>query len=299
MFKSPPPRPVEVVEIMPGLRRLLAPNPSPMTLHGTNTYLLGDGEVAVIDPGPEDAAHLSALLAALRPGERISHILVTHAHLDHSPLARPLSARTGAPVLAFGDARAGRSPRMTALSATTAGGEGVDHAFAPDLQISNGELVRGKGWEVTALHTPGHMGNHLCFRWGDVVFSGDHVMGWASTLISPPDGDMCDYMASLSRLDRAGARCFLPGHGGLVADPAARIAALRAHRQEREAQILAALAEGPADSAALAALIYTETPAALQGAARRNVLAHLIDLEAQGRVAAAAPFGPDTIFRRP
>lgn len=286
------------VEMLPGLRRIIAPNPSAMTLHGTNSYLIGTGDVALIDPGPEDAAHEAALLGALRPTERISHILVTHAHRDHSPLARRISARTGAPILAFGDSRAGRSARMAALGGATGGGEGVDTTFTPDQRLADGAAVAGAGWRITALHTPGHMGNHMCFAWDGVVFSGDHVMGWASTLVSPPDGDMTDYMASLERLDRVRARLLMPGHGGAVTDPAARIAELRAHRLMREAQILTALGDGPATSGGLAAGLYRDTPPNLMGAARRNVLAHLIDLEARGRVASMGPPGADSAFRR-
>ena len=263
-----------------GLRKVLAPNPSPMTFLGTNTYILGEGEVAVIDPGPANPSHMQAILAALAPGERISHILVTHAHLDHSPLARPLSEMSGAPVLAFGDARAGRSPVMEklALAGGIAGGEGVDAGFQPDIRLADGERVAGAGWEVTALHTPGHFGNHLCFLWGEAAFSGDHVMGWASSLVSPPDGDMGSYLASLDRLGGAGVARLHPGHGPLIEDANARIAELAAHRRARETAILAALADAPSDATTLAARIYTDTPAPLMGAAARNVLAHLIDL---------------------
>lgn len=306
MSASAPPRSGEAVEIQPDLRVVLAPNPSPMTGAGTNSYLIGAGDVALVDPGPDDPRHLAALLRALRSGDRIAAILVTHAHADHSPLARRLSAQTGAPMLAFGDARAGRSSRMAALGPDLGGGEGVDAAFVPDRSLACGDTVSGRGWTIAALHTPGHMGNHLCFRWGDVVFSGDHVMDWASTLVSPPDGDMTDYMTSLDRLEKAGARRLLPGHGAPVEHPAARISVLRAHRLDREAQILDALGTGPADCIALAARLYTDTPVSLHRAASRNVLAHLIDLQARGRVAPVAlagqvpdaPPGPATCFRR-
>lgn len=288
-------RPITVLE--PGLRLVLAPNPAPMTGRGTNTYLLGQGRVAVIDPGPALPDHLAAILSALDTGESVSHIFVTHSHLDHSPLARPLADATGAPILAFGDSRAGLSPRMAALAARgLAGGEGVDAGFAPDIAIADGETVEGQNWALRALHTPGHMGNHLCLDWGGRIFSGDHVMGWASSLVSPPDGDMGAYMASLDRLGRAGATRLYPGHGDPVADPAARIAQLAAHRRDREAQVLAALAQGPADAPALARRIYTDTPAALLPAAARNVLAHLIDLEDRKLVEARGTPGPETKF---
>mgnify|MGYP006277732959 FL=1 len=293
------PRAGAATELAPGLRRVLAPNPSPMTHWGTNTYLLGEEEVAVIDPGPDDAAHLAAILDALPRGARVSHILVTHAHRDHSPAARPLSEATGAPVLAFGDACAGRSAAMEELAASglPGGGEGVDRDFAPDFRLSDGAEVAGAGWRLTALHTPGHMGNHLCLAWGDVLFTGDHVMGWASSLVSPPDGDLGDFMASCARLRRAGWRVFHPGHGAPVTDPAARLDWLIAHRRAREAQIRAALSEAPGSAADLAARIYSDTPAALLSAAARNVLAHLIDLRARGLAAPDGALSEHAVFR--
>ena len=286
-----------------GLRMVLADNPSPMTYRGTNTYIVGSGAVAVIDPGPDDARHMAAILAALQPGERISHILVTHAHLDHSPLSRALSGRTGAPVLAFGAAGAGRSATMAALADAghLRGGEGVDTGFAPDMTLAEGDMVRGGDWALRAIHTPGHFANHLSFAatlpGGPVIFTGDHVMGWATSLVSPPDGDMGAYFRSLDRLVGEPARRFYPGHGEAILDPAARIAELRSHRKMREAQILAALAPGPAHAATLTRSIYVDTPPALLPAAERNVLAHLIDLTEQGRVTHPGPIAPSTEFR--
>ncbi|WP_417741281.1 MBL fold metallo-hydrolase [Salipiger sp.] len=284
--------------LAPGLRRIVAPNASPMTYRGTNTYLVGTGGLAVIDPGPMIEAHLDAILAALTPDQRITHILVTHAHLDHSPLARTLSEATGAPVLAFGDATAGRSAAMQALaeSGMVGGGEGVDAGFVPDACLPDGALVSGDGWQLEALHTPGHFGNHLSFAWGDVLFSGDLVMGWASSLVSPPDGDLTAFMASLSRLAARRWSCFHPGHGAPVERPAARLTELRDHRLMRETQILTALHTGACDAAGLAARIYTETPAALLPAATRNVLAHLIDLEASGRARALTDLSEKAMF---
>lgn len=284
--------------LAPGLRRIVAPNASPMTYRGTNTYLVGTGGLAVIDPGPMIEAHLDAILAALTPDQRITHILVTHAHLDHSPLARTLSEATGAPVLAFGDATSGRSAAMQALaeSGMVGGGEGVDAGFVPDACLPDGALVSGDGWQLEALHTPGHFGNHLSFAWGDMLFSGDLVMGWASSLVSPPDGDLTAFMASLARLAARRWSCFHPGHGAPVERPAARLTELRDHRLMREAQILTALRSGADDAAGLAARIYTETPAALLPAATRNVLAHLIDLEASGRARALMPLSEKAMF---
>lgn len=287
-------------QIEPGLRRVIAPNPSPMTLHGTNSYILGEGRVAVIDPGPDNDAHLAALLAALAPGERVSHILVTHAHLDHSPLARALADATGAPVLAYGDAQAGRSALMERLAATgeLAGGEGVDTHFSPDICVADGEEINGDGWSLRALHTPGHFGNHLSFQWNDAVFSGDHVMGWASSLVSPPDGDMRAYMASLDRLSSRDARRLYPGHGAMVADAGSRIAELTMHRRNRETAIRTALGDGPADAATLAARIYTDTPPALLLAAERNVFAHLLDLFERNLVTPLENLSPHSRFRQ-
>jgi len=300
MITPATPMPGQVEWLAPGLRRVLAPNPSPMTLHGTNTYILGEGRVAVIDPGPDSAEHLVALRAALSPGERVSHVIVTHSHRDHAPLARPLALASGSPVMAFGPSDAGRSPAMQALAGAGAigGGEGVVADFAPDERLDDGAVLDGGDWQLRALHTPGHMGNHLCLLWGSMAFTGDHVMGWASSLVSPPDGDMGRYMASLDRLEAAGAHVLYPGHGAEVTDPAARIAELRRHRQMREAQIVATLERsGPAGCETLTRLIYTDTPAGLLPAAERNVLAHMVDLAERGRVLADAPHGPATRYR--
>lgn len=273
------PQPGSPVTLADELTMVLAPNPSPMTHWGTNTYLLGDSRLAVIDPGPDDARHLAALRAAIR-GRPVSHILVTHAHLDHAPLARALSRETGAPVLAFGDASAGRSAVMQDLakSGLVGGGEGVDTGFCPDETLADGDRIAGDGWTLEALHTPGHMGNHLCFLWEDSAFSGDHVMGWASSLVSPPDGDLTDFMAACHRLAATGVTRLWPGHGGPVASAQERIAELIAHRRARETQIRAALVDAPGTAAEIAARVYTDIPPPLLPAAERNVLAHLIDL---------------------
>ena len=284
--------PGSIVEVG-GVRRVLAPNPSPLTGPGTNSYVIGRGEVAVVDPGPEGEAHLAALLAATA-GERIVAILVTHAHRDHSALAPRLSERSGAPVLAFGDAAAGRPPGLEGFE--LGGGEGVDRAFAPDRRLADGEEVAVGGAVVVALHTPGHFGNHLSFALGRVVLSGDLAMGWATTLISPPDGDVSAFAASCARLRALGARLLLPGHGDVVTDPAARLDWLVRHRRERERQILAVLREGPATAAALVARIYVDTPAHLHPAAERNVLAHLVDLTTRGVCDPRGALRPDAVF---
>ncbi len=284
--KAPPTGQPEL--IAPDIRRLLAPNPSPMTHWGTNTYLIGKTDIAVIDPGPQNSAHLRAILAALTPAQRITHVFVTHAHLDHSPLARPLADATGAKVLAYGNAQAGRSEVMQDLVAggLTDGGEGVDHDFTPDIYLEDAEVIHGESWSLTALWTPGHMANHMCFDVQGLVFTGDHVMGWASSLVSPPDGDLAAFMASCARLARRQDKAYLPGHGAVVTDPVARIEWLIRHRQEREAAIISKLKREPATVTRLTRQIYTDIPPALLPAANRNVFAHLIDLQTRGQVAA-------------
>lgn len=274
------PKPGFAEMIAPGIRRILAPNPSPMTYRGTNTYLIGTRNLAVIDPGPSSEPHLEAILSNLKVSESIDAILVTHSHLDHSPLAKRLQEETGAAIYAFGPAGAGRSAIMETLAQedVAGGGEGIDHAFRCDHVLKDGETLSGPDWQIEALHTPGHLGNHLCFALGDVLFSGDHVMGWASSLVSPPDGDLTDFMNSCRKLqDRQWSR-FLPGHGAPIDAPHARLDWLIAHRLERERAILAELRIAPRTVSELAATIYKETPAALLEAAERNVFAHLVDL---------------------
>ena len=281
-----------------GIRRIIAPNPSPMTLHGTNTYLLGEREVAVIDPGPDIPSHLAAILAALGPGQRISHIFVTHSHTDHSALAPALARETGAPTCAYGPWGSGLSETMAALAADgLEGGEGADRAFVPDLALADGETVATDEWELTAHWTPGHLGNHMCFAHGDAVFVGDLVMGWASSMVSPPDGDLTDFMESCRKLRALGARALHSGHGDPVSDPAARIDWLIAHRLEREAQIAEQLDRGPATARELAEAIYTDTPPTLLPAAERNVLAHLIDLHGRGVAESRGPVVAGAVFR--
>jgi glyoxylase-like metal-dependent hydrolase (beta-lactamase superfamily II) len=286
------------IDLGDGLRRILAPNVSPMTFRGTNTYLLGTTDLAVIDPGPDDPAHLNAILAALGPNQRISHIIVTHTHVDHSPLARALGVATDAPVLAFGDALAGRSAVMTDLakSGLADGGEGIDTGFRPDQTVQDGELIRGPDWTLEVIHTPGHLGNHIALGWGNACFTADHVMGWASSLVSPPDGDLTDFMASCHRLRAHDWHVFHPGHGAPINDPAGRLDWLISHRLMREAEILAALRRGPATARVLAAQIYTDAPTALLPAAERNVLAHLIDLSGKSLVSPIGPLAAATTF---
>jgi glyoxylase-like metal-dependent hydrolase (beta-lactamase superfamily II) len=270
-------------ELTPGLRRLTAPNASPMTFRGTNTYLLGEQDIAVIDPGPDHPAHLSAIVNAVGDLRKISDIFVTHSHVDHSPLARKLSRLADAPVRALGDSWVGRTPVMERLAKTAnlGGGEGVDVDFAPDITLSDGETVHSGEWTLQAIATPGHFSNHLCFAWDQdkSLFSGDHVMSWATTLVSPPDGDLTAFMASLEKLQaRDQDHHYYPGHGAALADPQTMIRHQHGHRKNRESQILEALSERAFTPLELTHRIYTEIPDALMPMAARNVFAHLIDL---------------------
>lgn len=294
--------PIGIPETLePGLRRIVAPNPSPMTYRGTNTYLLGTHDICVIDPGPDHRGHLRAILDALEPGQRISHIVVTHAHVDHSPLARPLARACpdDIPIHAFGPADAGMSAIMRSLQASgmAGGGEGIDIRFDPDVRLADGDVLAHEDWSLRALHTPGHIGNHLCLAWGNACFTADHVMGWASSLVSPPDGDLTDFMASCTKLQAEDWRVFYPGHGAPITDPTGRLDWLIAHRNGREAEILEALANGPATASQLAAIIYTQVPVALLGAAARNVFAHLIDLTGKDHVSHVDHLTEDSTFR--
>ncbi|HUS55407.1 MAG TPA: MBL fold metallo-hydrolase [Thermohalobaculum sp.] len=291
-------------EVASGVRRVTCRNPSAMTFSGTRSYLVGRGDLALIDPGPANAEHLTAIAAALEPGERISHILVTHSHVDHSPGARAVAEATGAPVHAFGPHGAGISETMRRLKAdgiALGGGEGGDGGFHPDHLMGEGETIghAGGGWALTALHSPGHLSNHICLalEGTGILFTGDTVMGWATTLVSPPEGDMAAFMATLRRLaGRTGDQLYLPGHGHPVTDPAAMVAFQIAHREERMAQILARLAAGPADAGELARAIYTDVDPVLLPAARRNVLATLIGLLDEGRVATLGALSDVAVF---
>lgn len=276
--------------VSPLVRRVIARNPSPFTYHGTGTYIVGHGKVAVIDPGPLDSEHLRALERALA-GETVSHILITHTHRDHSPAAAPLKEATGAPTFAFGP------------HGTPPGGPGVeeggDHLFEPDERLPDGAIVSGDGWTFEAVHTPGHTSNHLCFglREEKTLFTGDHVMGWSTTVVSPPDGDMADYMASLQRLLERDDKVLIPTHGPPVTDPRAHVAALLEHRVEREDQILAAIAAGLDRIPAMVARIYADVPVGLHKAAGRSVHAHLVKLATEGRVMADSDPAADALYR--
>ena len=291
------PKPGEVQNVAPGLRCVLAPNPGPMTHWGTNTFILGEGHVALVDPGPEDMAHFQALTNATS-GETITHILVTHAHADHSPLARALADATGAPVIGFGPPHVGRSATMTRLAAEglAGGGEGVDNGFLPDIAVSDGDRIEGDDWAVDVLHTPGHFAGHLAFAFTEGVISGDHVMDWSSSLVSPPDGDLAAFMATCTKLrDLSAARLF-SGHGRSIEDPSDRLDWLIEHRRSRETAIRDALGRKPQSISEITARVYTDIPPAMLPAAARNVFAHLIDLVDRNIATATPQLSPDALF---
>jgi len=264
------------------VRRVLADNPSPFTFTGTQTYIVGQGDVAVIDPGPDIANHIDAILAATR-GERIRHIVCTHTHLDHSPAAAPLAAATGAEIVGCAPlALRDDGPRADAA---------FDGGYAPDRVLLEGETLGGPGWTLEAVATPGHTSNHLCYALAEenALFSGDHVMGWSTTVVSPPDGDMAAYMASLDKLIGRGDSVYHPAHGEAIENPERFVRSLAGHRRSREGQIRRLLEEAPMAIPAMVARMYVGLDPKLVRAAERSVLAHLIDLETRGIV-----WRPDT-----
>ena len=271
-----------VVAVSPLIRRVVARNPGPFTFMGTGTYIVGRGRVAVIDPGPADRAHVAALVAGLGD-EVVSHILVTHTHRDHSPATPLLQAARPALSHGFGPHGGAESGRGDGPVE-----EGADHDFAPDRPMGEGDVVAGPGWTLEAVHTPGHTSNHLCFRLREenALFSGDHVMGWSTTVVSPPDGDMGAYMASLEKVRGLGCARFWPTHGSPIEEPGRFVRALIGHRRQRERQILDCLADGTADIPAMVVRLYRAIDPRLHKAAGRSVLAHLVDLERRGVVAA-------------
>jgi len=287
LSRAPAP-PYGAVEVFsPLIRRVTAKNPGGFTFHGTGTYIVGRGALAVIDPGPDDPAHINAILAATA-GETITHILVTHTHMDHSPGARPLQAKTGAQIYAFGGHQGDGSEADVAVE------EGADSAFAPDVVLHDGSVIAGPGFTFGALHTPGHMSNHLCFALAEerTLFTGDHVMGWSTSVVVPPDGHMDDYLASLARLAARDDAVLVPTHGGPIGgphdpmgrQPQAFVRQLIDHRRAREAQILALLSAGAQSIPDMVRVIYAQVDARLHGAAGQSMLAHLISLERAGHV---------------
>jgi glyoxylase-like metal-dependent hydrolase (beta-lactamase superfamily II) len=266
--------------VSPRIVRVLADNPGPFTFKGTGVYIIGDGDVAVIDPGPDLPAHVAALKRALE-GRRVTHILVTHTHSDHSPAAQPLKEWSGAPTYAFGPHGSGKTEDGVVVE------EGGDRAFVPDVRVRDGEVLAGNGFTFECVYTPGHTSNHMCFalREEKAPFTGDHVMGWSTTVVTPPDGDMAAYMASLRKLLARDDEVLYPTHGGPIRDPKPFLQAYIDHRLAREAQIIDCLRDGIETIPEMVARMYVDTDKRLHPAAARSVLAHLIQLEQEGRVA--------------
>jgi glyoxylase-like metal-dependent hydrolase (beta-lactamase superfamily II) len=264
---------LETVE--PEIARVLAHNPSAFTYYGTQTYVVGSDEVAVIDPGPDLPDHVEALMRGIGK-RRVAAILCTHTHRDHSPAARPLADLTGAPIV-------GCAP-LALDSGGPRADEAFDRTYAPDRVLDDGEAVEVDGKPLIAVATPGHTSNHLCFAYGSALFSGDHVMGWSTTVVFPPDGDMADYMASLDKLRGRGDRIYYPAHGPPVTDPQRYVRSLAGHRMQRERQILRLVAEKPRDIPEIVARAYPGLDPRLVTAAGGSVFAHLLDLERRGLV---------------
>ncbi|MDG4880389.1 MBL fold metallo-hydrolase [Mesorhizobium sp. WSM4884] len=285
----------QAVTVAPDVQRITARNPSPFTFHGTNSYLVGRDTLAVIDPGPDDDEHLATLLAAIG-GRPVSHIFVSHTHRDHSPLAARLKERTGAIVLAEGPHRSARPLRIDEVNPLDAS---ADLTFVPDVALADGSLTDGDGWTMRTVLTPGHTANHAAFalEGTGMLFSADHVMAWATSIVAPPDGAMADYMQSLDRLIERGDRLLLPGHGGPVTAPRSFMRGLKTHRKMRERAILERIRGGDRTIRDMVATIYRDTDPRLHGAAGLSVLAHLEDLVARGLVATEGDPAIDGMFR--
>ena len=287
--REPPPR--ALTRLSPLVRRLVAPNASPFTFNGTCTYIVGEGAVAIVDPGPDDDSHFSALLAAVE-GKRVETILVTHTHRDHSAGVKRLRAATGARVV-------GAAP-FTPIGDGAAGLDSAhDRDYSPDAILADGEGLHGAGYSIEAVATPGHCSNHLCFALPEegALFSGDHVMAWSTSVVAPPDGSMRAYMASLEKLRGRAETVYWPGHGGPVVEPQRYLRALIHHRRQREASILSALADGPQTIPDLVAKVYVGISPALTRAAGLSTLAHLEDLGERRLVVGEAQDGAEQAFR--
>lgn len=285
----------EVAEVAPGVRRVVARNPSPFTLYGTGTYILGRGRVAVVDPGPADEAHIHAILRATS-GEAITHMLVTHTHMDHSPGCRLLAAHTDAKTYGYGGHGAGK------IAAGVVVEEGGDMDFEPDVRVRDGDTIDGDGWSVECVHTPGHTSNHICYAvaqngLGHALFSGDHVMGWSTSVISPPDGDMANYMDSLDLLLSRDDVVYWPTHGPAITDPKPHVRAFIEHRREREREIIHCLATGTKRIAEMVPTMYAKVPSYLHAAAGRSVFATMALLVDRGDVACDGELDVDGTYR--
>ncbi|MCY6381627.1 MBL fold metallo-hydrolase [Hoeflea prorocentri] len=270
------------VQLAPDIQRITAPNSGPLTFHGTNSYIVGKGSVAVIDPGPEIESHYQALKETLT-GREVTHIMVSHTHRDHSPLARRLASETGATIVAEGEHRSARPLFTGEINPLK---ESADTEFQPDVKAGDGDIFQGDGWALRVINTPGHTANHAVFGLEDrdIVFSADHVMVWATSIVAPPDGSMADYMRSLDKMLERDDRMYLPGHGGPVKEPTKFVRALRTHRKMREAAVLDRLQKGDRHIDEMVKAIYRDTDPRLHRAAALSLLAHLEDLVARGRV---------------
>lgn len=282
-------------EFVPGVRRIMANNPGPFTFKGTLSYIIGKGKVAIVDPGPDDPAHIAALLDAVR-GETVTHIFVTHTHRDHSPAVPAVKAATGATVYAEGPHRAARPLHIGEHNPLDAS---ADHDFRPDVALKDGETVAGEGWTIEAVTTPGHTANHMAYAWKEknLLFAGDHVMAWATSIVAPPDGAMSDYMTSLQKLARRGESLYLPGHGPAITDAPRFVNYYILHRKAREAAILHRLGKGETDIPTIVRANYIGIDPRLTGAAALSVLAHLEDLVVRGLVETDGTPAIDGIYR--
>lgn len=280
----------DTARVSPRIRRVIADNPGPFTYLGTGVYIVGNGKVAVIDPGPVIETHFDALKRALA-GEEVTHVLVTHSHMDHSPLAHPLAEWAGCKVYAGGSAIPSESEvRMEA---------GDDLRFKPDVLVKDGDVFKGLDWTIEAIATPGHTSNHVCFalKEENALFAGDHVMGWSTTVISPPDGHMGDYFASLEKVRARGFSAIWPTHGPPVTEVAAFLDAYITHRHAREDQIVTRLKAGDTRIPEMVSVIYKDVDKRLHPAACHSVLAHMIHLVETGKVKAEGPLGLATDYR--
>ncbi len=287
--------PDTVDEVMPGVRRVMANNPGPFTFKGTISYIIGTGKVAIVDPGPNDPAHIGALLEAVR-GETVTHIFVTHTHRDHSPAVPAIKHATGATVYAEGIHRAVRPLHIGEHNPLDSSG---DRDFVPDVYLKDGEVVQGDGWTVEAVTTPGHTANHMAYAFKDknVLFAGDHVMAWATTIVAPPDGAMSDYMASLRKLATRPEQIYFPGHGPAIHDASRFVNYYILHRLAREDSIRHRLAKGATDIPTIVRAIYIGIDPRLTGAAGMSVLAHLEDMVTRGEVETDGPPSIDGVYR--
>jgi len=276
---------VRITKPLENITCILAPNPGPMTYRGTNTYIIDNNELAIIDPGPLNDEHFDNILKVIdeRP---VKFIFLTHSHIDHSPLAKQLSNKLGTQIFAFGPSDSGLSKVMLLLIAEgyKSLAEGIDNDFIPDHFIKDGDKFILGNKNIKVIHTPGHMGNHVCFQYDDILFSGDHVMDWATSMVSPPYGDLTQFMASCRMLQTKQFDLFLPGHGEPVRNPSERLNFIISHRLDREEQIISTIKNTPMTAIEITKIIYTEIDQRLIPAATRNVFAHLIDLKERGIV---------------